>query len=834
MGRAPSPKGRGDLTAYAAKRDFTKTLEPDIVGNSKEGKRFVVQHHWATRDHFDFRLELNGVLKSWAVTRGPSANPKDKRLAVETEDHPIDYAEFEGTIPKGNYGGGTVMLWDEGLWESHDADPEDAHAKGIMKFELFGHRMHGSWTLVRMKPRNEREKEHQNWLLIKEHDQFVEGDDSLASRFTQSVRSNRDRDQIARGAPEHKSGKGIEFIPPSLCELHDDPPDGEDWVHEIKYDGYRMQIAKRDDDVRIFTRAGHDWTKKFINLASDAATIDARETMIDGEIVVLDEKGLSNFVKLVDALEKKRQTITFMAFDLLRLDGKDLRGEPLLKRKERLQVLLGEKGVGHIRYAGHLSGDGETIYRKAVDGGAEGIVSKLARSRYRSGRHGDWIKVKAVGRDDFVIIGWLPSEKGREFSALLLATPDDDGLRFVGRVGTGFSASKQREILDAIGKAKQKTAPNGIKNLINVPRNACWVTPVVTAEIAFAGWTGDHQLRHARFLSLRHSGNELDEANLSSPKAKASVSKAETLEKTPQRKARPVAKVSRADMVDFRRLTHPERVLFPDNGLTKLQLAEYLVAIAPRILPHLADRPVSFVRAPDDIEHELFFQRHALKGMELGIEQTNELHHGKAYVMIDGVDGLVTAAQFSVIELHGWSARSTTPNAPDRLIFDLDPDGSITFADVKKSAFEFRDMLDAAGLKTFPLVSGGKGVHVIAPLDQTNSWEEVEGFTEGFARKLAAIDPKRYVAVMTKSKRIGRIFIDYLRNKSSATAIVPFSVRARKGAPIALPVTWDGLASLDAANGFRMQDATDMKADPWAGFFETKQRVSKETLKILK
>lgn len=797
-----------DLTRYEAKRDFTRTSEPGPTAAAKPASRFVVQHHWARREHYDFRLELDGVMKSWAVTRGPSADPKDKRLAVETEDHPLDYANFEGTIPKGQYGGGTVMIWDEGVWAPHDEDPAKAWADGVMKFALFGHRMHGDWTLIRMKRRDNEPAGRNNWLLIKEHDAFVEDDDSLAARFAKSVRTERDRKDIEADRPAKTAKVTLPaFMPPCLCELHDEPPEGAGWLHEIKYDGYRMQFALAGETVRISTRAGHDWTSRFAALASDAAALGVTDAVIDGEIVVLNERGISNFAALVAALEKNAQSIVFMAFDLMRLDGKDLRKLPLLERKAKLKRLLDAHPTRHLRYADHLEGDGSAIYRQAIAGGAEGIVSKRATSHYGSGRDGSWIKVKAIGRDDFLIVGWIPSEKDRAFSALMLAIETDDGLHYVGRVGTGFSSKAQQRIMERLESLSRKTAPAALTNVLNVPKSAHWAKPELRAEIAFGGWTADHQLRHARFLALRDAPST--EGEIMSEK--------------------------RPDTADaaLDRLTHPERVLFPDIGLTKRDMAEYYLAIAPRMLPHLLDRPVSFVRAPDDITHELFFQRHALKGMQTGLERVLSDSEGTPYVAIAGLEGLVTAAQFSVIELHGWSARVSKPDHPDRIIFDLDPDPSVSFDTVKAAAREVKEILAAAGLESFAFISGGKGIHVIAPLDQSNDWDEIEAFTKGLAVKLATLSPKRYVAVMTKAKRKGRIFVDYLRNKASSTAIVPYSLRARAGAPIAMPIAWSALDNIKAANRFHIKDALAIKRDPWEQFFKLKQRISKDTLRLV-
>ena len=789
------------LLQYYAKRDFTRTSEPRGGSTPEAGHRFVVQQHWARRPHFDFRLELDGVLKSWAVTRGPSANPKDKRLAVETEDHPVDYADFEGSIPVGEYGGGTVMLWDVGIWQSHDPDPASAYDKGLMKFALAGQRMKGDWTLVRMKPRAGKQENHSNWLLIKERDKFVESDDSLSTRHVTSVRSQRSKAEIEAGKAHLAVMKIPNFVAPALCRLQTEPPDGDDWLHEIKYDGYRMQLAIAGGKAIVRSREGYDWTAKLPAIAEAASGLNVQSAIIDGEAIVFDKRGVSNFAALVSSLENGSQAPTYVAFDLLMLNGCDLRPQTLEQRKQKLQRLLSGQQAGLLRYADHIAGHGAQVLEQAVAGGAEGIVSKRAESRYSSGRGHDWIKVKTVGRDDFSIVGYVPSQRGREFSALMLAQEEGDTLRYVGRVGTGFSAQVQTNILQQLQLRPGNAVPKEVADAGRAPKNARWVQPGFRAEIGFAGWTGDRQLRHARFLGLR-------ESKKLSPKLPAT--------KLPQ--------------PALNRLTHPDRMLIADGGLTKLRLAEYLVGIAPRMLPHLASRPVSFLRAPDGIDHPTFFQRHALPDMTAGIVPVSGGKPGKVYVALEGIEGLITAAQFSVIELHGWAARTPDLDHPDRIIFDLDPDESVLFTAVKAAAVEIRGVLEAAGLKSWPLLSGGKGIHVIAPLDGRNNWDEVERFTQGLARILATLSRERYVAVATKARRKGRIFIDYLRNKSSATAIVPYSIRARAGAPVALPVGWAALADVHAANAMHPSDALALKVDPWDGFFECAQAISTAAL----
>ncbi len=812
----------GALTAYRAKRDFAKTPEPQPEpqgGASLGAARLVIQRHYARREHFDLRLEMDGVLKSWAVTRGPSANPHDKRLAVRTEDHPLDYGGFEGLIPKGEYGGGTVTLWEDTTYAPLNGDPLEALEKGEIKFLSHGARLRGRWVLVCMKT----QEKHDNWLLIKERDEFSESDDGLARRFDVSVATGRTRDEIERGVPAKRrappkgrakaavwSEKRIAtsptppFITPQLCETVETPPTGEGWLFELKYDGYRLQLATGAQGARCFTRAGLDWTARFPGLARAAFALPCRNALLDGEAVVFDKSGLSDFAALVAALEAGDQArVEFIAFDLLRLDDEDLRTLSLRARKQRLRKLLTQAN-GAIRYAADIEGEGAAVFAQATSAGAEGIIAKRADAPYRSGRYDDWLKIKGDYREEVRVIGFMPSDKGESFASLLAAKETPDGLFYVGRIGTGYDARK-RAMLARLLARRVKTAPS-IGAAEKLPKSAIYLETPFAVQTRFGGWTMDGQMRQARFLGVRED---------IAPPLSA---------KRPRE--------GKSGGVALAAVTHAERVVFPDDGVTKGDIAAYYQKIAARIAPHLHDRVVSLIRAPQNIDAQLFFQRHPLKGMTKGVlTVTGER---EPYMALDGALGLHTAAQFGAIELHGWMARRDDLDHPDRMVFDLDPAEDVAFAQVKKAAVDLRDHLAAIGLQSWPMLTGGKGVHVVLPLDRSLAFGETEPFAAGFARGMAGQAPKRFVATMSKKLRQGRIFIDWLRNKKSATAILPWSLRARRGAPVAVPVSWATLAKTTSASAYDIRSAPDAPSDGWTGFFETRQTIPAGALSFLK
>ncbi|MBY0380480.1 MAG: DNA ligase D [Xanthobacteraceae bacterium] len=833
------------LAAYRTKRDFTKTAEPSGAKTVAGGKslRFVIQKHDATRLHYDLRLEYGGVFKSWAVTKGPSLDPKEKRLAVEVEDHPLDYGDFEGTIPEGQYGGGTVMLWDRGTWEPEN-DPETAFKKGDLKFTLNGKKMHGSWVLVRMKFDRTGGK-RTNWLLIKHRDDDArEGRANALLDEDRSVASGRSMEQIAQGkgrgpapfmirktarakpdrvwnsnhgmaanlraksvvkttAPAKSAAKKMrkalplpDFIPPQLCKSVSRPPDGDRWIHEIKFDGYRVQMRVEDNHVTLRTRKGLDWTDRFSAIAK--AAVKLPDCIIDGEIVALDHKDVPSFASLQAALsDDKTNDLIFFAFDLLFADGEDLRRLPLSVRKSRLQKLLGShlSKNSTIKYVEHFQSGGDAILKSACRLSLEGIVSKRADAPYRSGRTDSWMKAKCRAGHEVVIGGWKTTSG--KFRSLMVGVPHDDHLAYVGIVGTGYGQAVVKRILPELKKIDSSTNPFGGKNVPKKEVGVHWVKPELVAEIEFAGWTGDNMVRQAAFKGLRKD-KPASEVIVDEPGV------AEIAEPVPSRKSPAKSAASKTthhknhSTVMGLVISKPDKALWPDDGdgepITKLDLARYMEAIGEYILPHIEGRPCSIIRAPDGIDGEKFFQRHASAGMSNLINQVHVSGDRKSYIQIDRLEGLVAAAQIGGIEFHPWNCAQNEPDLPGRLVFDLDPAPGVNFSDVVDAAREMRDRLGAIGLEPFCKTTGGKGLHVVTPLKDARKdrigWPRAKAFAQQLCLQMANDSPDRYLINMSKKKREGKIFLDYLRNDRMATAVAPFSPRGRKFAPVSMPLTW--------------------------------------------
>ena len=779
------------LDTYNAKRDFALTSEPQgLVAKRRAkatGNRFLVQKHDATRLHYDLRLEVDGVLKSWAVTRGPSIDPADKRLAVRTEDHPLSYADFEGTIPAKAYGGGTVMLWDEGSWAPIEGKSTADLEGGHLHFTLDGQRMKGDWLLVRMKGRPKEKRE--NWLLRKVEDAHAGTGDVLVERALTSIRSGRTMHEIADGTPPSTRKPARRRTPAlpgfralQLATLVDRVPTGSDWFHEIKFDGYRCLIAAAGARVRIHTRTGLDWTARFQSIADAIAALDLPGALIDGEIVTAGTDGNPSFSALQQALKDGRQDFTLFAFDLLALGGQDMTGLTNIERKDKLIALLPDHG--RLRVAAHVVGAGEKLFDAMCGAGQEGIISKRADARYSGRRTRSWLKVKCTRRQEFVIIGWLPSAaRGRPFKSLLLALHGDDGLVYAGKVGTGFDGAAMEALARAMAPLARKT-PTVSAPAADV-RGARWIAPELVAEIAFAEFTADNVLRHASFLGLRDD------------KPAAAVAR---------------EKVTAAPLDTPIAITHPDRVIFPESAITKGQLAGYYQAIAPLMLPWVSYRPISLVRCPQGRGKQCFFQKHdsgSFGGDVHPIDITDKSGKADPYIYIRDVAGLVACVQMGTIEFHGWGARSDAVERPDRMIFDLDPDEAVDFEAVKRAADDIRAHLADIGLASFAMLSGGKGIHVVVPLTPGAEWPAVKDFASRFATALAQAQPDRFVATMSKARRKGRIFIDWLRNQRGATAVMPYSVRARPTAPVAAPVGWHELAEVTAANRYTLAD-TDL------------------------
>jgi bifunctional non-homologous end joining protein LigD len=819
------------LAKYNAKRDFTKTAEPSGKAAKAAGSSFMVQKHDATRLHWDFRLELDGVLKSWAVTRGPSPNPEDKRLAVRTEDHPLSYATFEGTIPKGQYGGGTVMLWDRGTWTPHPGkDPRKTLAEGHLHFTLDGERMKGEWIMIRLKPRGKEKSE--NWLLRKVADQFSAAGDDLVEKCLTSVATGRTMAEIAAGKPAEtpskassskassssprkrgsiqgtasneklasgtdsrprgtygRKGKAAAPIPPfrdlQLATLVDTVPTGSEWIHEVKYDGYRALLTIGGGKAKAYTRSGQDWSDKFGAIVSAATTLDVSSAVIDGEVVALDSAGRPSFQALQNTL-KDGGTLAYFAFDLLEQDGEDLTALPNVERKRRLSALL--DGVdGPIRYADHVAGAGEKLFAALCGQGYEGIVSKKADAPYRGRRTQAWLKIKCIHRQEFVIVGWSGSDKGRAFRSLLIGLHGDDGaLRYAGRVGTGFSA----KTLEDVGEKLARLARD--KPALAVPRASArgvhWVEPELVAEIAFAEFTGDGVLRHPSFLGLRED----------KPAAQVVAEK-----------PKPAPKPREGGDYFGIKITSPDRLIYPEARISKAQLADYYAQMAEPFLRWTARRPITLVRCPQGRAKQCFFQKHDAGSFGDTVSKvpvTEKDGSIEEYLYLTDAKSILACVQMGTIEFHGWGSTIDPLEKPDRLVFDLDPDEGLDFGDVKNAAKRLKELMGDLGLVSFAMLSGGKGIHVIVPLDQTRDWPAVKDFASRFSKALGQADPAHFTANMKKVERKGRIFLDWLRNQRGATAVMPWSARSRPNGPVAVPISWDELDGFDTPAAFTVLD----------------------------
>jgi len=854
------------LAQYHAKRDFKKSPEPRgrVAPRAQTALSYLIQKHAASHLHYDFRLELDGVLLSWAVPKGPSLDPADKRLAMHVEDHPLDYGGFEGIIPKGQYGGGTVMLWDKGTW-TPVGDARSGFRKGHLKFDLDGEKLKGRWALIRTHGSKYGGK-NEAWLLVKDRDEFAQRGARIVEAEPDSVVSGRSIDAIAAaGEHEWHSNRSVKenvragAIPkpakvkprpatgyagiegakraslpakfsPTLATLVEEPPQGDDWIHEVKYDGYRIVARLQNGRIRLLSRNGKDWTDRFAPIAAQVKKIKAKSALLDGEVCAVDAKGRSSFEALQNALSGSgAANLVYFVFDLPYLDGCDLRGAALSERKRLLQPLLTQAGLP-LQYSPDVRGSGSEVYRQACEMSLEGIVSKRADSTYATGlRTRSWVKVKCSLRQEMVIGGFTDPQGSRSgFGALLLGVYENGKLRYAGKVGTGFDDKLLVDMRAKLDKLETDTSP-----FVNQPRgleSAHWVKPQLVAEVRFTEWSEAGALRHPAFLCLRADKKAADVvrekpveagSKQTAPKAKGNVkSKAG---KSPHAAGDTVAGV---------RLSHPDKPYFPEAGLTKISIARYYEEIADWILPHVEGRPLSLVRCPDGWSGQCFYQKHADKSVHASVSrvQVPEKHGTATYFSAGSLQALIGLAQWGVIELHPWGSRVPQPERPDRLIFDFDPADDVEWKKLVEAVTMLRTLLEKIGLTGFLKTTGGKGLHVVVPVKRTLTWGQAKNFTRAVADLLVKTFPDRFIATVSKSRREGKIFIDYLRNAEGATAIAPYGIRARKNAPVSTPIAWKELSRDVRFDYFNVktvpQRLARLREDPWKALASTRQAVT--------
>ncbi len=849
------------LRTYRTKRDFEITSEPRGSARRprRQGDAFVVQKHAARRLHYDLRLELDGAMKSWAVTRGPSLVPEDKRLAVHVEDHPIEYNDFEGTIPQGEYGGGTVMIWDRGRWVP-EGDPHVGYAKGHLSFSLDGQKLKGAWHLVRMRKRPGERQE--SWLLIKSHDEYARSpkEPDILAEQTLSAATGRSMNEIAEGkkprkvsksaavartdagpparkqararAPKKSSGRRRaraqaadeggsarlpDFIAPCLAQAVATPPDDPAFVHEIKFDGYRIQARLEGGKIKLLTRQGLDWTEKFAPIAQVLATLPADQALVDGELVSQDEHGVSSFSLLQQDLKAGRtDRFIYYGFDLLHLDGRDWMPQPLAARKQELQRLLAALSAeAPVRLSEHFNEAGSLLLKHACDMGLEGIVSKRTAAPYRSGRGGDWLKAKCANRQEFVIAGYAPSTVDEHaIGALILAYYDQRRLQYAGRCGTGYTHEMARDLWKRLQPLRVNKVPfASVPEEETKARNAKWVDPRLVAEVSFRGWTHGARVRQAAFEGIREDKDPTEIV-----REDEAMRSANTNSQAREDTARRSATISGVEVAGVR-LTHPERIYWDDAGVTKQALAEYYAEIWDWISPHIVGRPLALLRCPEGADGECFFQKHAHSSFDKSLLRLVRDADGDEIISIDRLEGLIALAQAGVLEIHVRGTTVDSIETCDRLVFDLDPGPGIAWEGIVAAAREVRQRLDDLGLATFLKTTGGKGLHVVLPIRPT-PWETAKNFARGLAEQMARDAPARYTATVKKSTRKDRIFVDYLRNSREATAVAPYSTRARPGAPVSTPIAWNELGSLVGANRYTVlnlrQRLMRLRKDPWA------------------
>ncbi|MBD8682898.1 DNA ligase D [Pseudomonas sp. CFBP 13719] len=848
------------LEEYNRKRDFDATPEPS--GGRSSGKRgkaaqalqFCIQKHDASHLHYDFRLELDGTLKSWAVPKGPSLDPNARRLAVHVEDHPLDYASFEGNIPEGHYGAGDVIVWDRGTWIP-EGDPRQGYEKGKLKFVLQGEKLAGAWNLVKTHMPGKREQ----WFLIKskdeaarpsaEYDVLEAQPDSVLSERTLVPRKHKSKGSTRTAsksmakptAKPRATGKGVQLqgaraaalpasLKPELATLVDTAPDG-DWRYEIKFDGYRIVARIEDAEVRLFTRNGHDWTAKMPRQAKALAALGLQSAWLDGEVVVTNEQGVPDFQALQNAFEQQHSgDIVFYLFDLPYLNGMDLREVPVEQRRSALAKVLEANEDDALKFSDDFADSAESLLASACQMNMEGLIGKRVGSPYVSRRSSDWIKLKCKRRQEFIIVGYTEPKGSRSaFGALLLGLHDADSgeLRYAGKVGTGFSEATLRTLLTQLQPLETDDPA-----LSNPPKGADargvhWLQPTLVAEVAYAEMTRDGAVRHAVFHGLR-SDKPASNITSEAPAAKISAPTQPVKPKKTPRKA--ATKADDADLVGQVRITHPERVIDATSGTTKMQLAEYYGRISPWLLPHLKQRPVALVRAPDGVGGELFFQKHAGHLAIPHIVTFDKEEAGQAAMVINDGQALLGAVQMGTLELHTWNATTKDFEHPDRFVLDLDPDPALPWKSMVEATQLTQTLLDELGLASFLKTSGGKGMHVVVPITRKLGWDEVKAFSRAVVEHMARLMPERFSAVSGPKNRVGKIFIDYLRNGLGATTACAYAARARDGLPVSVPVSRDEVAQIKGGDHWNIDSVlerlAEMDEDPWADFFTTRQSIT--------
>jgi bifunctional non-homologous end joining protein LigD len=834
------------LREYRQKRDFKKTPEPagQVAAEPRaQGRAFVVQKHAASRLHYDFRLELEGVLKSWAIPKGPSLDPADKRLAMHVEDHPLEYGDFEGIIPKGQYGGGTVLLWDRGTWEPV-GDPHKSYRAGSLKFRLHGEKLRGGFALVKIGGRRQSRDEGRSWLLIKERDAEAESSRSTAIVEGQptSVASGRSIEQIAAAedrvwnsnrdghdatappieVPGARRAALPKFVQPELATLVERPPEGDRWLHELKHDGYRMLARLEQRRAQLLSRNARDWTQSFPDVAAAVARLPAAQAILDGEVTVLLPDGTSSFQALQNFISGTAGgRLAYMIFDLLYLDGRDLTGARLEDRKAALARLLASANdkAAVLRYSDHVVGSGAEFLAQACRLGLEGIVSKRRDAPYRGTRGTDWLKIKCLAQQEIVIGGYTEPEGSRVgIGALLGGVYEDGRLVYIGKIGTGFDTRTLRDLKARLTRLAQKTNPFAARPPGSA--RAHWVKPELVAQVKFSEWTSDGKLRQPTFQGLRSD----------KPATAVVRERPSKAENDPKQPAPPPAAPGEPTVAGVR-LTHADRVLYPRLGTTKLDLARFYESIAEWILPHLEGRPTTLVRCPEGVDKACFYQKHTGYWAPESLRRVKIQEKRKVgeYLIVDSLASLIGLVQIGILEVHTWNSVVDRLEQPDRVVFDLDPGPGVKWAEVIECARLIRDGLEALRLASFVKTTGGKGLHVVAPIAPGPSWDETAEFSRVVAESTARAHPRRYVARMAKSERRGKIFIDYLRNVRGATSVAAYSTRAKPEATVSVPLAWDELSPRITSDHFTIANLRNrldgLKADPWAAYWKTRQKL---------